>query len=182
MEDYIGTIKIFAGNFAPIDYLKCEGQVLLIREYTALYSLLGTAYGGDAKDNFMLPDLRGRLIIDSGTGKMNPGDKASQNLTSRNRGDKGGLEAVTLTLNNIPPHTHQFNALSGNRESKEPLNNFLGKSSGNFYASKQQADVLQQMAPGTVGPVGGKAHENMPPFLSLTYIICVRGYFPPRPS
>lgn len=181
MEDYIGTIKIFAGNFAPRDYMKCEGQVLLIKEYAALYSLLGIAYGGDAKNNFMLPDLRGRLVIDSGIGKMIPGNQGSQNLTPRNRGDKGGLEAVTLTLDNIPPHTHQFNALSGNRESKEPLNNFLGKTNTDFYASKQQADVLQQMAPGTVGSVGGKAHQNMPPFLSLTYIICVWGLYPNRP-
>lgn len=175
MEDFIGTIKIFAGNYAPINYMKCEGQSINIRDNAALFSLLGTTYGGDGRNTFLLPDLRGRLIIDSGQG---------QRLTYRARGDKGGEETVKLTLSNIPPHKHTFSAISGNRESSDPRGNYLGTAASKFYATAKdsESDTFVKMAAGAVGTIGGKGHENMPPFLCLTYIICINGIYPPRPE
>ncbi|PLK43460.1 phage tail protein [Emticicia sp. TH156] len=173
MEEYVGTIKIFAGDYAPRNYMKCEGQTLPIMTYQALFALLGTTYGGDGRNTFMLPDLRGRLIVQ--TGKM-PGSP-----NNRQRGEKGGQEKVTLTLSNIPPHTHTYSALSGNRESPNPLDNYLGNTASAFYAQKAPADNLVAMAPGAVGTIGGQPHENMPPFIVLNYIICTYGFYPPRP-
>lgn len=175
-------IKIFAGNFAPKNYMICEGQTLSIRQNTALYAVIGITYGGDGKDTFKLPDLRGRMIVGEGLGKENPGNSNSADLTYRKRGDIGGLESVPLSANQIPPHTHKYNALSGNRESSSPLDNFLGVAAGNFYASKGPSDQLRQMAPGAVENAGGgKGHNNMPPNLVINFIICVLGLYPPRP-
>jgi len=182
MDDYLGAIKIFAGDYAPRNFMKCEGQLMDITKNQALYSLLGTIYGGDGKNTFMLPDLRGRLIIDSGQGRMTPGDLNSAPLTQRIRGQKGGLETVTLTLDNIPAHTHTFSAISGDQESKDPKDNYLGKTNSDFYGFATEAESLLPMAAGAVGMVGGKGHENMPPYLCLTYIICVSGNYPPRPE
>ncbi len=181
MDEYIGTIKIFAGDYAPLNYMKCEGQTLKIKENVALYSLLGTTYGGDKINTFMLPDLRGRLIIDPGLGYINPYDHNSSNLSYRTRGEKGGEEKVTLTLDNIPPHTHTYSALSGNRESRYPEDNYLGNTASDFYAAAKPTDTLVQMAKGAIGYIGGQAHENMPPFICLTYIICVVGLYPEKP-
>ncbi|UTA68941.1 MULTISPECIES: phage tail protein [Emticicia] len=176
MDEYIGTIKIFAGDFTPQYYLKCEGQTLPIAKYQALYALLGTTYGGDGRNTFMLPDLRGRLIIDSGRG-----NNGSSYLTLRERGQKGGEEKVTLTLSHIPPHTHTYSALSGSRESTDPQNNYLGNTASNFYVEAKPADNLVAMAAGAISPIGGQAHENMPPFIALNYIICTAGLYPPMP-
>ncbi|UTA68944.1 phage tail protein [Emticicia sp. 21SJ11W-3] len=173
MDEYVGTIKIFAGDYAPRNYLKCEGQTLPIMTYQALFALLGTTYGGDGRNTFMLPDLRGRLIVQ--TGQM-PGSPNYRRL-----GEKGGEEKVTLTLSNIPPHTHTYSALSGNRESPNPQNNYLGNTASTFYAQKGPDDKLVAMAPGAVGTIGGQPHENMPPFIVLNYIICTFGLYPPRP-
>ncbi|PLK43457.1 phage tail protein [Emticicia sp. TH156] len=171
MEEYIGTVKIFVGDFTPKYYLKCEGQILPIQKYQALFAVLGTTYGGDGRTTFMLPDLRGRLIVDTGPSRESP--------KYRQRGEKGGEEKVTLTLSNIPPHTHTYSALSGNRESPNPQDNYLGNTTSIFYAQKAPADNLVAMAAGAVGTIGGQAHENMPPFIALNYIICTTGLYPP---
>ncbi len=181
MDDYLGVIKIFSGNYAPRNFMKCEGQTMQINGNQGLYSLLGTTYGGDGRNTFMLPDLRGRLIIDSGQGYVTPGNPSSGNLTYRARGLKEGEEKVMLSLSNIPPHTHTFNALSGNRESANPQDNYLGNTASNFYAEAKPTDTLVTMAAGAVGSIGGQGHENMPPFICLSYIICVYGLYPPRP-
>lgn len=172
MEEYIGAIQIFAGNFAPQGWALCEGQLLPIQQNPALFSLLGTTYGGNGTTTFGLPDLRGRMPIGAGVG---PG------LTPRQLGEKNGAEAVTLTPAQIPAHTHTYNALSGNRETTNPQGNFLGIAPGPWYAEMNAGDTLLPMNGGTVSPAGGsQAHTNMQPYLALNFIICLQGIYPPR--
>lgn len=173
MDEYIGTISLFAGNFAPRNWALCNGQILNIQQNTALFSIVGPNYGGDGKTTFALPDLRGRVPIGVGQGI---------GLTNRELGKVGGEEAVTLTTTQIPSHTHTYNALSGNRESKDPSGNFLGITPGLWYAQKNTGDTLLPMNAETVSSAGGgQPHNNMPPFLGLNYIICTNGLYPPRP-
>jgi microcystin-dependent protein len=175
MDEYIGMIKMFVGDYAPQDYLLCNGQTLLVQEYAALYSIIGTRYGGTPNQNFKLPDLRGRMPIGMGTG-VNPA------LTTRQLGESGGTETVTLNVTQIPPHTHTYNALSGNREATSPAGNFLGNAAGNFYSQQDPGDQLLPMNAGAISPAGGgAAHNNMPPFLCVNFIICATGIYPPRP-
>ncbi|MFN3589936.1 MAG: phage tail protein [Spirosomataceae bacterium] len=172
MDEYIGTISIFAGSFVPQDWALCDGRTLPIAQNAALFSILGTTYGGDGKTTFALPDLRGRIPIGAGQGN---------GLTRRDLGKTGGVETVTLTTQQIPAHTHTFNALSGSRESKDPTGNYLGIAGGNFYSVFNPGDTLIPMGSDAVSPAGGgQPHENMPPFLGLNYIICIKGLFPPR--
>lgn len=172
MDEYIGMIKLFAGNFAPKNFLFCEGQTILISQNSALFAILGTTYGGDGKTNFKLPDLRGRTPVGAGNG---PG------LTPRPAGQAGGSENVTLTSDQIPPHTHTYNALSGSREAPSPEGNFLGTAAGNFYSQQDPGDQLLPMNAGAISQAGGgQAHNNMQPFLSLNYIICVYGIYPSK--
>ncbi len=172
MDEYIGAIQIFAGNFAPRGWALCEGQILPIQQNTALFSILGTTYGGNGTTTFGLPDLRGRMPIGFGAG---PG------LTPRQLGEKSGAEAVTLTTAQIPSHTHTYNALSGNRESTSPANNFLGVAPGAWYGQKDAGDTLLPMGAEAVSPAGGsQPHNNMPPYLGLSFIICLQGIYPPR--
>jgi microcystin-dependent protein len=172
MEDYIGTISLFAGNYAPLNWAICDGRILTIQQNPALFSILGSTYGGDGKTTFALPDLRGRVPVGVG---QSPG------LTNRELGKTGGEEAVALTIAQIPSHTHTYNALSGNRESKDPSGNFLGITPGAWYAQKNPGDTLLPMNAETVSMAGGgQPHNNMPPFVGMNYIICVKGLFPQR--
>ncbi len=173
MDEYIGMIKIFAGNYAPKGYYFCAGQTLSIAQNQALFAILGITYGGDGIQNFKLPDLRGRSVVGVGAG---PG------LTQRVLGEVGGTENVTLTVGQIPPHTHTYNALSGNREAPSPEGNFLGTAAGNFYSQQDPGDKLLPMNAGAISLAGGnQPHNNMQPFLSINYIICYQGVFPPKP-
>lgn len=172
MEEYIGAIQIFAGDFAPRGWALCAGQILQISQNTALFSILGTTYGGNGTTTFALPDLRGRMPIGVG---------ASPGLTPRNLGEKDGSETVTLTTAQIPSHTHTYNALSGNREKPSPTGNFLGVAPGPFYAEMNTGDTLLPMNPAAISPAGGsQPHNNMPPYLGLNFIICLQGIYPPR--
>ena len=172
MEEYIGAIQIFAGDFAPKGWALCQGQLLQISQNQALFAILGTTYGGDGRTTFALPDLRGRMPIGTGAG---PG------LTPRGLGEKSGQETVTLTPEQIPSHTHTYNALSGNREIPNPTGNFLGVAPGPFYAELHAGDTLLPMNPSTISPAGGsQPHSNMPPYLGLNFIICLQGIFPSR--
>lgn len=174
MEDeFIGMIKLFVGNFAPVNFLLCQGQALQINQYQALYTIIGTQYGGDGRTTFNLPDLRGRMAIGAGNG---PG------LTPRIPAKSGGEETVTLTINTIPPHSHTYNALSGNREATSPANNYLGTAAGNFYSQLNPSDQLLPMNTGVIALSGGnQAHNNMPPFVTFNFVICANGAYPPRP-
>lgn len=177
MDGYIGEVKMFAGNFAPVDWMFCQGQQLNIQQYQALYSILGTQYGGNGSTVFNLPDLRSRVPVGAGQGA---------GLANRPQGAKGGAETVTLTITQIPSHSHTVNGLSGGIETNTPKNNFLPEyvnTAAKFYSIKDNpADVLLPMNPETLTNTGGsQAHENMPPFLSINYIICVNGLYPERP-
>lgn len=173
MEEYIGTIKMFIGNFAPRYYMLCAGQELPISQYQALYSVLGVQYGGDGRTNFKLPDLRGRSPL--GTTYTSP------YIT----GSKGGEEAVALTVPEMPMHTHTANGLKKNQEVGSPQGAFLANyanETATFYSRYNPGDNLLTMAPEVIGTAGtSQPHENMPPFVVINYIICIRGLYPQRP-
>ena len=171
MDPLIGEIKLFAGNFAPRGWAFCEGQLLPISQNTALFSILGTTYGGDGRTTFALPDLRGRVAIQEGTG---PG------LSTYRLGQRGGQEFVTLNTSEIPPHRHSVNAVSATGNNASPQNNYLANTAGlDREYSDTNPDI--QMNGSMIGSVGGgQAHENRHPFLTLNYIIALTGVFPSR--
>lgn len=157
MEAFIGSILLFAGTYAPRDWLFCHGQQLPIQQHAALYSILGTTYGGNGTTTFNLPDLRGRVPLQAGQG---PG------LSNYPLGQAGGLEVVTLTHSQLPPHNHGVQLATGPGAGP-------GLVPGPTAAAPQT--VTTQLA-GT-----GNPHENRQPFLALNYIICVVGLYPERP-
>lgn len=175
-EPFIAQIMIFGGNFAPRGWAFCNGQLLSIVSNTALFSLVGTTYGGDGRTTFGLPDLRGRAPIHVGTG---PG------LTRRNWGERGGVEKVTLTVNQIPAHNHSGTArcFDGAGNSNEATGNTwskdLGVSSATYNSSAPNANMAADTIT-TQNTGGNQSHENMPPFLALHYIIALVGIFPSR--
>jgi microcystin-dependent protein len=169
-ESYLGQIMLFAGNFAPVGWALCNGQLLPISQNSALFSILGTTYGGDGRTTFGLPDLRGRAPIHFGQGP---------NLQNYDLGETGGVEAVNLTSNEMPAHIHGFGqACSTDPGGAEtPANNFLGSQSPGVYASSSNA----QMGAGSSSAAGGnQPHENRAPFLAMNYCIALTGIFPSR--
>jgi len=170
MDPYIGQIMMFGGNFAPRGWALCNGQLLSIAQNTALFSILGTTYGGDGRTTFGLPDLRGRAPIHWGQG---PG------LTNRTIGESGGEETVTLSGAQMPAHNHVANAASGGGSATSPQNAVWAASTArdNIYAAA--ADT--SMSPSAIGPAGsGQPHDNMPPYQAVSYIIALEGLYPPR--
>jgi len=169
-EPFVGQIMIFAGNFAPRGWAFCDGQLLAVSQNDALFSLLGTIYGGNGRTTFGLPDLRGRIPIHAGSG---PG------LTPRQLGSKGGAERVTLPVNQIPSHTHDLMADSGQGDTSSPGNNVLAYDRRERQYSSLAPDV--NMAESAVENTGGsQAHENMPPYQALHYCIALFGVYPSR--
>jgi microcystin-dependent protein len=166
---FIGEIRMFAGNFAPKDWALCNGQLLPIAENTALFSLLGTTYGGDGESTFALPNLQSRVPIHQGDGA---------GLSPYVIGENGGAETVTLTVAQIPAHTHSAQASSAGSGSSDPTNNFWASSP----AAKQYSPATNaQMASGAMGQTGGnQPHDNMLPFLVVNFIIALFGIFPSR--
>ncbi len=177
MEGYIAQIIMFGGNFAPRNWAFCDGQSLLIASYTALFSLLGTSFGGDGRTTFALPDMRGRVSIHPGTG---PG------LSSYNLGARGGSERVTLTLANLPSHNHiattTINAVAGQATQSSPAGNFLAVAPDEVYAATGSTAAMNAAsAQTTVAAAGGsQAFSVMQPYLAVNYIICLFGTFPSR--
>lgn len=172
-DPFVAEIRIFAGNFAPTGWALCDGQLMPISQNTALFSLLGTTYGGDGKSNFALPNLQGCAPLQAGQG---PG------LSLRDLGESGGEQAVTLLQTELPAHTHAASGSSNPGDSLVPtgLDWAAGAQRGqNVYSdSGSQA----QMSPSALGVTGGGLpHNNLPPFLGLTFIIALQGVFPPRP-
>lgn len=160
---YIGEIRLFAGTFPPAGWAFCDGQLLPIAENDALFTLIGTTYGGDGESTFALPDLRSRVPIHRG-----PNHIQAQN---------GGVETVTLTVTQTPIHSHPHLASLNPASISSPSNNVLAESSAiNMWI----ADVPStSLAPGAVTPVGGsQPHENMQPFLVVSFIISLFGIFP----
>ena len=166
-QPYVGEIRMFAGNFNPAGWMFCNGSLLPILENETLFQLIGTTYGGDGQSTFALPDLRGRVPIHQGQG---PG------LSGYVLAQSGGAEAVTLTQNQMPGHSHT--ALASNTGASDtPANNFWANSTtGKPYSA---APPTVQMNTGTMGAAGGsQPHENMIPFLCVSYIISLFGIFP----
>lgn len=201
MEGTIGEIRLFASNFAPKNWAYCAAQVVQIRANTALFSILGTTYGGDGTTTFMLPDLQGRVALGAGQGN---------GLSNYNLGAKAGTETVTLNLTQIPAHNHQAIAQPGPGSgtikvmavgnaggASTPGGNYIGQDTGNSLTSYASSGALVAMDPrsvkisnvvATAGTAsvtlanngGGQPHNNLQPYTALNYIICMYGIFPSR--
>ena len=174
-DPFLGEIIMFGGNFAPRGWALCDGQRLPISQNSALFSLLGTTYGGDGRTDFALPDLRGRVPMHAGTG---PG------LSSRALGAKGGVENVTLTVSQIPTHNHTITVPISEETADQ------NSPSGNYLAEPENDPIYHDTAatgPGnTLGGAiasntgGGQDHDNMQPWLTVNFIIALQGVFPSR--
>ena len=173
-EPFIAEIRIFAGNFAPRGWASCNGQLLPVAQNTALFSLIGTTYGGDGRTTTALPNLEGRAPMHPGRG---PG------LTSRRLGQKGGTETEPLSEAQIAGHTHNVRAVQRTQftvgNSLNPANNYLASpQTGNAYVG---ASNLTGMAAGAVESTGGsQSHNNLQPFLTMNFIIALQGLYPSR--
>jgi microcystin-dependent protein len=173
-EGFIGEIRMFAGGFAPQGWMECNGQILPISQYQALYTILSSAYGGDGTTTFALPNLNGRVPMHFGQG---PG-------RSHRIGEYGGLSVVALADDQIPVHSHSARlkgASQGNRDS--PAGNVPGVAAGNKAYCHVSGVYLDNMDENSVvvGNTGGsKPHKNMQPYLAMNFIICVVGVYPPR--
>ncbi len=167
-ESFIGEIRIFAGNFPPAKWSYCDGATLPISQNQELFSLLGTAYGGDGRSTFLLPDMRGRLPVSQGQGL---------GLTDRKIGQNFGTERVALTADQIPSHTHQMMASNNTENSQETPTNLTTSASQRAYSSTSNATLASQ----SVMPTGsGTVHTNMMPYLAVHFIISLMGYYPSR--
>ena len=169
-EPFVGEIRMFAGNFAPQGWAFCDGQLLAVSQNDALFSLLGTIYGGDGRTTFALPDLRGRVPVHAGQG---PG------LSERRLGSKGGTESVTLTTNQLPSHTHPVKGATDTATAATPANNVPAQSTAiSLYAP---VAPTVDMNAGAVQAVGGsQAHNNLMPTLCINFIIALYGVYPSR--
>lgn len=173
MDPFVGEIRVFAGNFAPRGWASCQGQLLPISQNTALYSLLGTQYGGDGRTTFALPNLQGRVPVNQGQGT---------GLSNYMMGQVGGEASHTLTTTEMPGHTHSFNADTLNVTTPSPAGALFGQSGGrqgfSYYAPSSSTVTMGGNMVGVGG--GNQAHDNQQPFLVLNYIIALIGIFPPR--
>lgn len=171
---FLAEIRIFTGNFAPKGWALCDGQLMPISQNTALFSLLGTTYGGDGKSNFALPDLQGCAPLQAGQG---PG------LSLRDLGETGGEQTVTLLETEMPAHSHSAQGSTGSNQTT-PVNNSWASGAkfggGNLYIPSTPASNVQMSPFGTSKSGGGLPHNNMPPFLGLTFIMALQGVFPAR--
>jgi microcystin-dependent protein len=169
-DPYIGEIAIFCGNFAPYGWALCDGRLLPISDYSALFQLIGTTYGGDGEFTFAVPDLRGRAPMHTGTGT---------GLSNRQIGEQGGTETVTLTTQQIPYHSHQLGVSTAPGTTASPQG-AVPADAGNGSAQYTPNTVNLLTQPNQVlGVVGGsEPHENMQPFLAVNYIIALSGVFP----
>src|SRR5579862_5804310 len=160
-EPFLSEIKIVSFNFAPKGWAQCNGQLLPINQNQALFSLLGTTFGGDGRVNFALPNIQGRTPMHMGNGHV--------------LGEQGGEQGHTLSVSELPLHTHAVHASSANADQPLPSNNVLA-AANNLYAP---AANLTTLTPGTVASAGGsQAHLNMQPFLTLMFCIALQGIFP----
>lgn len=173
MDPFVAEIRIFPFNFAPKGWAFCDGQLLPISQNTALFSLLGTFYGGDGKSTFALPNLQGSVAMHQGQG---------QGLSQRSIGEQSGAEFVTLIESEMPLHTHTMTANSDSAllQVGAPDRVFARSQNGNAYGPANQNVVT--MAPQMISPAGGSLpHNNMQPYLTLNFCIALQGVFPARP-
>lgn len=170
-DQFVAEIRIFGFNFAPAGWAKCNGQLLPISQNTALFSLLGTMYGGDGKSTFALPDLRDAAALHAGQG---PG------LSQRDIGERGGTEFVTLLESEMPAHGHVLNGSGGFGNSTDPNGRVWARpfGGGNLY---KPSGSPATMAPQALAPAGASfPHNNLQPYLTLNFCIALQGIFPPR--
>jgi microcystin-dependent protein len=166
-DPFFAEIRIFGFTFPPKGWAACDGQLLPISQNTALFSLLGTVYGGDGKSTFALPDLRG-------CAPMHPG----QGQTLHDLGEQGGTEAVALLASEIPVHTHALQARDEPGDAVTPTGNALGRFPGAYGAAPPDAAMAAQV----LAPTGeSHPHPNMQPYLTLQFCIALQGVYPPRP-
>lgn len=175
---FVAEIRIFPFNFAPTGWAMCNGQLLPISQNTALFSLLGTNFGGDGKSNFGLPNLQGCCVVDAGQG---PG------LSSYSVGEAGGTQTVTLIDQQNSSHAHNVNVTSAAASSATPNNSLFAKANFNNNGSTGAVDLYTTAAAGvtlapTAVPVAGgsQPHNNMMPYLTLNFCIALQGVYPPR--
>jgi microcystin-dependent protein len=177
MEGTIGYIKMFAGNFAPKNWSYCQGQIISIASNTALFSILGTTFGGNGQTTFALPDLQGRVPIGQGQG---PG------LSNIALGQKAGSNSVTLSANNLPQHIHGLSAaqikVNNIGDASSPVGGVLGNSPGNYGEGFGNNQFL---AAGSLSGTTDNAGSSLPltilnPYLGMNYVICQFGIFPSR--
>lgn len=169
-EPFIGEIHMMANNYAPRNYAYCNGQLLPIQQNTALFSLLGTQFGGNGTTTFALPNLQGRAPMAPGAG---PG------LTPRTIGEAGGSETVALLPTQIPGHSHALAVQSSPADRGNALGARLAQTADNVYAAPVAANQLAPNALAAAG--GGQPHNNMQPFLAIGFVIALQGIFPSRP-
>lgn len=162
-QPYVGEVRMFAGNFAPAGWMFCEGQLLPISEYETLFNLIGTTYGGDGESTFALPDLRGRIPIHQGNGFV--------------LAETGGAEEITLTVNQIPAHSHPMLASGGPGNLNAPQGNVTAESAAvKIYIADDPTANMNAAAVGSVG--GSQPHTNFQPYLCVDFIISLFGIFP----
>ena len=174
MSDYfVGEIRIFAGNFAPTGWALCNGQVMPISQNTALFSLLGTQFGGDGRSTFALPNLRDSAPLGMGQG---PG------LSDHPIGETGGSRQVTLGAAEMPAHSHAVGASTGSGNLHSPVGGLWAVPSVLRQTTRTyRASPDSSMSGGAIAPAGlGQPHDNAPPYLGLTFIIALQGIFPAR--
>jgi microcystin-dependent protein len=170
MDMYLGEIRMFAGNYAPEDWQLCNGQLLSINSYQALFALLGTTYGGDGVQTFGLPDLQGRVPIHLG---QSPGN------SNYVLGHKGGQEGVALGVEQLPAHTHTVNAFNGVGTTDVPTNNYFAQTAVSYSVYSDQPPTAAMANVAVTSSVGSnQPHENMMPFMAISYIIAVVGIYP----
>ena len=169
-EPFVAEIRIFAGNFAPRGWAFCNGQLLPISQNTALFSLIGTTYGGDGRSTTALPNLQGRAPMHPGRG---PG------LTDRRLGQRGGTETLTLSEAQMPNHTHTLRAVQRPAEENDANDRYFGLTPGNnlYGAASNLVGMADQALP-SVG--GSQAHNNMQPYLTINFVIALVGLYPSR--
>jgi microcystin-dependent protein len=161
-QPYVGEIRMFAGNFPPSGWMFCDGQLVAISEEETLFNLIGTTYGGDGQTTFALPDLRGRIPLHIGTGFV--------------LGQNGGVETVTLTVPQIPAHSHPMQASTDIPTATSPMGNVTGEAASKIYRLGNPTVVLH---PNSVSSTGGsQPHNNFQPYLCVDFIISLFGIFP----
>ncbi len=170
-EPFIAEIRIFAGNFAPRSWAFCDGQLLPVSQNTALFSLIGTTYGGDGRTTTALPNLQGCAPMHPGRG---PG------LTSKRLGQRGGVEAVTLSEAQMPNHTHSIMGQSGVANSNDPEGNVWSRPFGGPRAYAAPGTTVAMASQSTVNAGGSQAHNNLQPYLAMNFIIALQGLYPSR--
>ena len=177
MEAYIGSIMLFAGNFAPRGWMFCAGQTLAIAQYQALFSLLGTYYGGNGTTTFMLPDLRSRVPVGAGQGN---------GLANWTLGESQGFENVTLLPNQMPAHNHTVNVGTGDANTPTASNNYLAVANSSLGGDPVVVNTYNgtpsaTLAANSISIAGNsQPHSNIQPSLALNYIICLEGIYPSR--